>query len=129
MIDIEGGTIYIDVTDDESFNDFIGLFENDEYDLKIIQGKYDGRFDGINVEISKEVTDCKKIDSSLIYKENESVHALFKLNKSQCGLKWWVILLICEGILIVIIIFVLFVIFNKTFRRKILPFRDRKHRV
>lgn len=127
-VDIDGGTIIIDIENDESFNEFITLFKNDEYDLKIIDGSYEGRFDGINVDISKDVSDCTKVDSSLDYRDDKSVHAMFKLNKSKCGLKWWVILLICEGIFLVVFVFILLVIFNKTLRRKILPFRDRKNR-
>src|SRR5690606_28009958 len=106
VVIIDGGTIVISIGDEESFSDFIDLFEDDIYDLTIIDGSYEGEFDGINLDISKEASECADIDSSLDYRDNESVHAIFKLNRAKCGIKWWVILLICEGIFFVVLVFI-----------------------
>lgn len=112
-LNIEGGHISLNLDDESEFEDFLSNFDDtDEVILPLIKGRYSGKFDSIGVEKPQNSDKCEGILGDLEYKEN-MVNALFSLDKSNCGLKWWVILLIVISIFAVIIAIVFIIIYLK----------------
>lgn len=127
-INIDGGIVIIPVRTDEELHYLFQKIEKDgSYKYTIIKGKYNGSFDDVILEMSSDLENnrCETIETNFQEDYNE-LSIIFSFDKSKCGIKWWVILLICLGILVVLVtIFIILITVNKTFRKKILPFRNR----
>ena len=103
--------------------------ENGSFEYILIEGKYNGSFDSIYLIVPSN-NSCEKIESKFSdNKDNEKYSIIFSIDKSSCSskMKWWIILLICIGILIIlVIIFIIISLKSKRFRQIILPYRRSK---
>lgn len=105
IINIKGGTVVIPIRTDEEHQYLYQQIEKDgRYKYTIIKGKYNGSFDDILLEKSSnlKIDRCETLDPKF-ENDYDELSVVFKFDKSNCSLKWWVILLICLGILAVIV--------------------------
>lgn len=123
---IEDGTLTLEIETEE---DIILLLENirsnSSFEIVIIDGKYEGSFRNVNVQFPDGSEYCEKIIASIKEYPNK-LSMVFSIDDSECseGIKWWVILLICEGIVIFLIIVLLILFFTvKPIRSYVLPFK------
>lgn len=130
-INIENIDIVLDFGDDDKYEKLLSTIKNNaSFEYIIIDGEYIGGFSNISLLAPSKF--CEKID--IIEKkdnENNIYSIAFNIDSSSCSkLKWWGILLICIGILVILsIIFIIVLLTNKSLRRKILPYRDRRKNV
>src|SRR5690606_23836641 len=113
FLNIKGGTIRIDVSDDEYDKILNGIKDDKQLNITLISGNYTGEFDKSEfIFPSDKEDDCNEINSDIEYND-KSVNALFLLDKSKCGvLKWWMILLIVIGAVAIVSV-VCVIIFKK----------------
>lgn len=125
IVVIEDGTLTLEIETEE---DIILLLENirsnSSFEIVIIDGKYEGSFRNVNVQFPDGSEYCEKIIASIKEYPNK-LSMVFSIDDSECseGIKWWVILLICEGIVIFLIIVLLILFTVKPIRSYVLPFK------
>ena len=95
-------------------------------EMPFIDGDYTRSFDDIRIKGTSN--SCEYIEPG--FKEEEKMLKFtFKIDKSNCGLKWWVILLIVLGIVIILIVILLILsILVKPIRQMIFPYRKGKRK-
>lgn len=116
---IEGGSILLEFDDIDEYIDLLELIKsNNRYEYIIIDGKYQGSFDHIELKKPSDSEKlCEEIKAS--FNEEKDKYILILSVESTCSkLKWWIILLIVIGILIVLSTgFIILALNNKNLRR------------
>lgn len=124
IIIIENATLTLDIQSQEDFKMLLDSIQsNESFEIVIIKGPYQGSFDDVNIQTPKNLNYCEKINPKT--KEyTDKLAMVFPIDNSGCSLKWWIILLICEGIFFVtILVSIILVLKIKRIRRCVLPFR------
>lgn len=101
-ISIDDIIIVIDFSDSESYENLLSTIrENKTYEYIILDGNFKGNFSDISLK--KPSDECKK--ALPISKIEDNLYSVtFKVDSSDCSnFKWWYILLICLGVVIVIV--------------------------
>lgn len=99
---------------------------NQSYELVLIDGKYEGNFDRIDIENEDDNKRCERLMPNNDKNDQLTIYKItFSIDKSSCNkFSWWKILLIIIGSFIFIIAILIMILYiNKPLRRKILPFR------
>lgn len=92
----------------------------------IIDGKYDGSFDDIKLELPNDSNEmCELLKPKFKENEDKTRYSVTFTIESVCSkFKWWAILLIVIGCVIVLaVVLVIIVLNNKTLKHKFLPYR------
>lgn len=123
---IEEGTITLDVESEEKFELLMNnIKSNSSYEIIIIEGSFEGYFKNVNFQAPDTIDNCEMIIGSM--KEyNERLSMVFSIDDSGCskGVKWWVILLICEGVVFLVLIIGIILTYTvKPIRDYVLPFK------
>lgn len=133
---INGGSIVLDFGSEDVQNAIDTLKKNNnKLEIFIIEGEYEGRFNGIKINVNSnsmntdilepvKIGDCEKLGAELTYKD-KSISALFTLDDSGCGsgVKWWVIVItVCSILIVFVVIFIVLVMFHPKVKSFFLPY-------
>lgn len=122
-VNVEDDVIVINIETSEDYENLIEKIESEgSYQLTLIDGKYNGKIKDHEIRLASSVNDCKKLSSKLI-EDKEKLLIGFSLDSSGCGSKWWIPLLIVEGVVFVaLVVFIILVFTVKPIRSFFLPY-------
>lgn len=124
-VNLDQAILVIDIASKDDYSDFINSIKNNElYELIIVDGDYEGDIEAVLFQFSSDkITNCEKIVTEKKRGDNQ-LSIIFTVDSSNCGIKWWVIFIICIGCLILIgIVAVILILKVKRIRYYILPYR------
>lgn len=123
-VNVEGLEIIFDIETVDDYNKIKEKVKNDgEYNINILEGKYYGKIGNGELRVPDSIEDCEKLSSRLIEEEDKIMLGL-NIDSSGCGgVKWWVPLIIVEGIVFVIIVVFIILVFKvEKIRSYFLPY-------
>lgn len=121
---IDNGGLTLDTHTNEDYKNLLDNIKlNVSYEIDIVKGPYSGRFNDITIQYSKDVSSCEALVPKM--KEKDTLLTVsFSIDDSSC-IKWWVILLICEGIVVFLMVVALILIMTvRPIKSWVLPYRS-----